>query len=530
MQTTFFASLPRLFPVAAGLVASCCVAVAQATVEWTAPDGGVMLAVDSADNVYTVRSNYNLGDEIDLLKHDAQGNLVWITSHDQTDATKWEAATWVATDSQDNVLVIGTLKSGYSNPVDAASIAMKFAPSGQLLWRRVYESGFDGSYTVRGLVDEQDNVYVIGVGSGPPGFVTKVKKFDSAGATVWTYYDAAGIGAPLRAKLAPDGDILIVGRGITGSLNGYQRIDRDGNVVWSVVGIPSLTTGDAAGDVFGNTYHVDGEYAANGGSLVTKRGPTGAVLWQNVYPSVGRLIEIGNDDRPVICGYVNAGGGGSAFFKLQTDGQLAWANLDADGPSNLLLQAQLLLDASNDAYLAASTLFDMAVCKVRADGASAWTALLPGSYAYGIALGRATTGLCVVGGRLTRLRMAEEGRWTDRGQALAGSAGTPRLAAEGPFVAGPGIVMHVERAMPVTVGIWVAGGGEVMVPVLGGVLVPNPDVLLAFVTDAHGRSTFEPVMPAPVPVGAILALQAWLLDPAGPAGFAASNGTATVAQ
>lgn len=529
MQPTFLQSLPRIVPAAAGLLVSCGMAVAQAAVEWTAPDGGVMLAVDSADNVYTVRSNYNLGDEIDLLKHDSLGNLVWVASHDQTDPTKWEAATWVATDSQDNILVIGTLKSGYSNPVNAASIAMKFAPNGQLLWRRVFESGFDGSYATRCLVDEQDNVYVLGMGSGPAGYVTKVKKFDPSGATVWTHHDAAGIGAPLRFKFAPDGDILIVGRGITGSLNGYQRIDRDGNVVWSVAGIQSLTTGDAAGDVFGNTYFVDGEYVANGGTKVTKRGPTGAVLWQNVFPSVGRLVEVGNDDRPVICGYSSTGGGGSAFFKLHADGLLAWANLDADGPANLLMHAQLLLDASNDAYLAAGTLFDMAVCKVRADGTSAWTTTVPGSYAYGIALGRATTGLLVVGGQLARLQMAEEGRWNDRGQALAGSTGAPRLAAEGPFVDGPGIFLHVERALPVTLGIWVAGGGEVMVPVLGGVLVPSPDVLLAFVTDAHGRATFAPVMPGPVPSGAALVLQVWLLDSGGPAGFAATNGMATLA-
>ena len=143
-------------------------AVAQVTVDWVAPTSGVAVAIDDLNNVYTVNYVYALGAEMKLTKRDVDGNLVWEASYDQTDPSKWEQAAWVTTDSAGNALVCGTLKSGYSNPVDAASILMKWAADGSLLWRRVYETDFDGSYVRRCLVDSDDNVYVLGMGSGGP--------------------------------------------------------------------------------------------------------------------------------------------------------------------------------------------------------------------------------------------------------------------------------------------------------------------------------------------------------------------------
>ncbi|MBX3464819.1 MAG: hypothetical protein KF830_16750 [Planctomycetes bacterium] len=497
--------------------------LAQASVAWTAPTRGVAIALDAADNAFTVDFEQQLGAEIVLTKRDAAGAVAWVASHDQTDPTKWEAATWVATDSQGNAIVTGTLKSGYSNPVNAASIVMKWSPSGQLLWRRVYESDFDGSSTRRCLVDESDNVYVLGVGSGPYGFTTKVKKFDPAGTVLWTYHDATGIGAPLRFRFAPDGDLLLVGRSTVGSFNGFARVRRDGQVAWSLPGIPSLTAGDVAGDVSGNAYVVNGEYVTNGGTVVTKVDAGGATIWQAVQPSRGFFAEVGNDDRLVVCGMASSSGGGTAAFALQPNGQLAWANLDADGPANLMLHAQFGLDASNDAYVAAGTLFEMAVCKVRADGTSAWTRLLPGGYAQAFAFGRSSRDLWVVGGTTARLRMAEEGAWTDLGNGLPAVGGTPRLVGEGVFQQGQTLCLQVLTAPVATIGLMVGGGSAVSAPLFGGVLVPNPDVLLGVVTDPFGRALLLPAIPTAVPSGTGLWLQGWFLDATMPGWFRASN-------
>ena len=138
-------------------------------VDWVQPTRGVSIAVDVADNVYTLDYVYALGAEMILTKRDVNGALVWERSYDQTDPTKWERASWVTTDNRGNVIVCGTYMSGYSNPVEAASIVMKFDPNGRLLWRNVYESSFDGSSVTKCLVDASGNIYVLGNGNGPAG-------------------------------------------------------------------------------------------------------------------------------------------------------------------------------------------------------------------------------------------------------------------------------------------------------------------------------------------------------------------------
>ncbi|MBL0066152.1 MAG: hypothetical protein IPP38_14330 [Bacteroidetes bacterium] len=143
-----------------------------------------------------VNWDYNPAGDITLTKRDSSGTILWDTAFDNTDNTRHEVATWVDTDNDGNVLVSGTIRSGFSNPVDAASLLMKFDSSGALLWRVVYENSFDGSSTKKVLVDANNNIYVLGLGIGPLGMVTKVKKFDAFGTPVWSYFDTAGTGRP----------------------------------------------------------------------------------------------------------------------------------------------------------------------------------------------------------------------------------------------------------------------------------------------------------------------------------------------
>lgn len=510
-------------PVAVMLLAAA--TPAQVTVDWVQPTRGVSIAVDAANNVFTADYEYALGAEISLTKRDVKGNLLWQASYDQTDSTKWEAATWVATDSQGNALVSGTLKSGYSNPVNAASILMKFSPNGTLLWRKVYESSFDGSWTKKCLVDASDNVYVLGMGSGPSAFVTKVKKFAPDGTVLWTYFDGAGIGAPINFKFTPDGGIVIAARAIFGSINGYAKIDLAGNEVWSRAGVQSLTVGDVAGDSLGNSYVVHGEYVLNGGSVIEKLDPAGNVLFDVAYGMAGMRIEVGSDDRAVISGFPNPNTAGAAFLKIDQAGNQLWANLDADGPLGLLLHAQMFLDESNDAYLAAGTLFDMAVCKVNADGTSAWTQTVAGSYANAMALARYDDSVFVVGGTTTRWLDAAEGPWTNFGKSKAGGSGVPHLYGQGPLTAGSPLTLTLAGAVPAAPALLVLGGAAANLPLLGGTLVPSPDFVLAgLVTDAAGGWQLASVAPAGLPAGFDVYLQAWLADPAAFAGAAASNG------
>ena len=358
------------------LMLLCLIAQAQVTVDWFNFPGGVAIATDPSNNVYTANWDFNPAGDITLTKRNSLGAILWDASYNNTDNTRHEVATWVETDNAGNILVSGTIRSGISNPVNAASVLMKFNSAGTLLWRVVYESSFDGSSTTKCLIDANNNIYVLGIGTGPNGQVTKVKKFNSSGVSVWNYFDS-GIGAPVTFKFTPDNKILIVHRGITGSLNGFSKIDLNGNNIWSMASIASLSTGDAAGDAFGNTYIING---GNPGSVLKKLSPTGTVLWTQTNSINGNKVEVGTDNNPVVGGYA-AVGYGVAVMKYDSNGNFIWQNLDADGPGFIFLAlAPMKLDASNAAYIAGSTMSQMGLCKVNSNGTSAWSATTSSGY------------------------------------------------------------------------------------------------------------------------------------------------------
>jgi len=356
----------------------------QANVAWVNYPGGVAVAADASDNVYSAYWDYSPAGDIYLTKRNADGDIQWEMSYNNTNASRHEVATWVDTDSQGNILVSGTIRSGYSNPVNANSLLMKYSPSGSLLWRVVYETDFDGSSTVKCLIDSQDNIYVLGMGTSGTGMVTKVKKFNSGGTALWSYFDSAGIGKPVNFKFTPDNAIIISAKAIYGSYMGYAKIDLGGNHLWSLAGVNSLSIGEANGDYSGNSYLVHGLYNAGiSGGVIKKLSPDGSLIWEESNYNVTFFrVEVGTDNNPVVSGFPTAGTGGAAFVKYDSAGGLLWENLDADGPSyNLLSHAQMKLDADNAAYLAASLMTHMAVCKVNGDGTSAWTLTAAGGYA-----------------------------------------------------------------------------------------------------------------------------------------------------
>ena len=370
-------------------------------IQWVQGTGGVSLAVDNLNSVYIVSYDYNPAGDIYLTKRGSDGSFLWESKYDQTDNSKWEKATWVETDNIGNAIVSGSLMSGYSNPVNAASIIMKFSPAGVLLWRNVYETSFDGSYTNKCIIDGSNNIYVLGVGNNGTGQAIKIKKFAPDGSTIWTYYNPVGIGAPLNFKFTPDNGIVISGRGITGSINAFAKLDLNGNHLWSTAGMNSLTTGDIAGDNSGNSYIISGLYGSSTQSTVTKMNPAGAILWQSNFNLAGLRIEVGSDNLPVVAGYPNTGSPGSSFIKVNSDGTLLWANPNGDSTFSFLAHAMLKLDQFNNIYLAAGLMTHMGVCRVNSNGSNGWTVTIPGSgYANAIDIGTDNS-IYVVGGAAT---------------------------------------------------------------------------------------------------------------------------------
>lgn len=375
-------------------------AAGQATLIWNNYPGGVSISTDAFNNVYTAWGDYNPAGDIYLDKRNADGTLLWEVKYDNTDNTRHELATWVACDNNNDILVSGTIRSGYASPVNAASVLMKFDTDGNLLWRVVYETTFDGSSTRKILIDSDNNIYVLGMSPS----LTKVKKFNTNGVAQWTYLNTSGIGAASNFKFAQDGNILIIGRAIYGSINGYAKIDTDGNEIFSSVGNYSLTVGDIAGDAAGNSYMINGVYTfAAEGSVLTKLDPAGNTIWVDTNMITGTKVEVGTDQNPVVAGFPNTGTFGVSMIKYNSAGSVLWENPDADGPAySLMLHAGMQLDPANNVYFAAGTLFEMAVCRVNADGSYNYTATSPGGYAYWFDFSDDYGSMFVVGGQVAR--------------------------------------------------------------------------------------------------------------------------------
>lgn len=507
------------------VVAFACSIDAQVSVSWNQPTRGVSVASDPSNAVFTIFHQYALGAEITLTKRDVLGNLLWTASYDQTDNTKWEMSVGVASDSQGNAIVTGTLMSGYSNPTRVGSILMKFAPNGTFLWRQVYEGSFDGSHVRRCLVNSADEIYVFGTGDNGQGLVCKVKKFAPNGTPLWTYLDSDGIGAPLNAKFTPDGDILMIGRAALGSLNGFARIDQNGIRRFGIGSIQSANRGDAAGDRFGNTFTVGQQPNPNGPTLVTKYDLQGNVLWQLPFNIAADLIESAPDDAPIMVGFPSPGNPGAAFLKVDQNGIVVWSNPDADGPESLVLHNDLLVDASGDAYLGASNFLDMAVCKVRSDGTSAYTVLLPDTGVMELALSHDDSGIYAVGGRTARLVDEEEGPWTDLGGGLAGtSALVPHLWGVGSLQPATSGSIDLRFARPHGQALLVIGTSASFTPLYGGILIPTQDIVIPTpMTGSAGAWSLPFTWPPGVPSGTMVYLQAGINDSGSLQGVAGTN-------
>ena len=120
--------------------------------------------------------------------------------------------------------------------------------------------------------------------------------------------------------------------------------------------------------------------------------------------------------------------------------------------------------------------------------------------------------------------------WNDLGNGLAGTLGIPLLTGDGAMVQGATHTTHLSNALPGSSAIMVLGLSAINLPAKGGILVPNPDILLAGLPISISGELLLISSPAnPIPSGTTVYLQFWINDPAGPFGFSASNGTSKTA-
>lgn len=121
--------------------------------------------------------------------------------------------------------------------------------------------------------------------------------------------------------------------------------------------------------------------------------------------------------------------------------------------------------------------------------------------------------------------------WTNLGGALTGTAGNPKLTGIGPLFAESPYTISLVDALPNTTAWMVLSSATLGAPFKGGVMVPDPSppaLVAPLPTGLGGRIILSDTWPAGIPAGVPLVIQYWIVDPAGPAGFSASNGVTRI--
>jgi hypothetical protein len=116
--------------------------------------------------------------------------------------------------------------------------------------------------------------------------------------------------------------------------------------------------------------------------------------------------------------------------------------------------------------------------------------------------------------------------WSDAGGAVPGIHGLPKLAVESSLKAVQPLVVRVEQAAAKSPAFLAVSPSSSPKAFHGGTLVPNlsvPSIVLPLVTDGQGELLLTSKCPHGLPAGLKLYLQAWIKDPAAPAGFSATN-------
>ncbi|QDU65220.1 hypothetical protein [Engelhardtia mirabilis] len=121
------------------------------------------------------------------------------------------------------------------------------------------------------------------------------------------------------------------------------------------------------------------------------------------------------------------------------------------------------------------------------------------------------------------LSFSMHAQWVNIGQGLAGTVGTPGLGGSGSLAAGVTTTLAISSARPLAPAWIIAGTSQLNLPIAGGTLVPNPLWSVPVQCDAGGSASLGFALTPGVPTGTELVAQAWILDPQGPLGLAATN-------
>ncbi len=497
---------------------------AQAVREhWRHDFPSVRLVLDHHNNICT----NTRGPELDYYarKVDPQGNELWVESYGDPQAH--DHSRWLAVDSLGNILLTGH-RSGQG------LLTVKFGNNGGVLWA-VQDSTVGEGYRVE--VDASDNVYV---GASFAGNVVLIK-YDPLGNELWRQ-QRSYFNDPHSMAVTSDGTVAMTGG--TTSWMATVVFDTNGNeLYWDTR--PGSSGQDVAFGPDGSVYVCGG--AVGLASLLVGFDPNGNEKFetQNIGPNgpFGYAVRLAVDSA----GNVAAVGHCSSttaymdwlIYKVDPAGNVLWTRTYDGFSGNDEFAKSVAVGPEDSIYVGGSGGVS-GVCspipglgevvrRYDAQGNLVWHhEEACGGTIFSIVIER--FGDVVMGGGTSSLVWMQQRDWMTLGSALAGTNGDPELHADGYLDNSGQLVMTVDNARASSPGVHIIGFGRSDFPLLGGTLVPMPQLAASFQTDAFGQANVSLVLPHFLPLFTELYLQSWVLDPVGAQGIAATNAVTKALQ
>jgi hypothetical protein len=347
-------------------------------------------------------------------------------------------------------------------------------------------------------------------------------------------YDLDGAGAAINPDVVYQEGDLVDGRAVLGVASTYDRswtVNDNGQVITTLslggggIGIPAalaivlddtiLIEHDKPSPVPGLEWHLfttdcvdlneQGDTA-----IATKLEGSRDILLKN-----GQVLAMEGDPAPGLPGSILLAVKGA---HLAEDGSLLWYGKWVDnqgsGHEGFFVDDQLMVQAGG--FPAGNTLVDgLSLFSVNPDPARFDIAEDGSRFAF--------EGDDALGNwGVFEVSLAP---WVSQGGGLAGTGGLkPLVVGSGELTAGSTASLELSQALPGAVTHLVLGLSELAAPLKGGVLCPNPDVLLlGLPVDGAGTFTASGIWPASVPSGATFWSQFWTVDPGAPKGVSVSN-------
>ncbi|MFG0318799.1 MAG: hypothetical protein ACF8XB_16115 [Planctomycetota bacterium JB042] len=133
-------------------------------------------------------------------------------------------------------------------------------------------------------------------------------------------------------------------------------------------------------------------------------------------------------------------------------------------------------------------------------------------------------------GSLDTAVLLDLGPWEKLGNGLAATT-APKLRAFGQLAGNTPTTVRLTNGVPNGTANLIIGLSQANVPLLGGTLVPNPDVIVfGLPIDANGTLEFTANWPAGVPAGTMVTMQYWNDDAGAPFSYSASNAVVGTSQ